>query len=79
MTSERRRISGVIHSVGNRRPELETYRYDMAGEENITQRELGVYDLATRQMVAVDGAKFKDQNIALWKRPEVRVSGPPRA
>ena len=55
----------VIHSVGNRRPELETYRYDMAGEENITQRDLGVYDLATRQMVAVDAAKFKDQNIAL--------------
>jgi len=56
----------VIHSVGNKRPELETYRYDMAGEESITQREIRIYDLNARQMVTVDAKKFKDQTLGIW-------------
>ena len=56
----------VIHSVGNKRPELETYRYDMAGEESITQREIRIYDLNARQMVTVDAEKFKDQTLGIW-------------
>ena len=56
----------VIHSVGNKRPELETYRYDMAGEESITQREIRIYDLEARQMVPVDAEKFKDQTLGIW-------------
>ena len=35
----------VIHSVGNERPQLETYKYDMPGEENVTQTELLVFDM----------------------------------
>ena len=56
----------VIHSVGNKRPELETYRYDMAGEESITQREIRIYDLNARHMVTVDAEKFKDQTLGIW-------------
>ncbi len=25
----------VVHVVGNKRPKLETYKYDMPGEENV--------------------------------------------
>ena len=43
----------VIHMVGNKRPELESYKYDMPGEENVSQPELLIYDLQERQMVEV--------------------------
>ena len=43
----------VIHSTGNDRPELETYRYDMPGEENVTQSELWIYDLPGRTATKV--------------------------
>jgi dipeptidyl aminopeptidase/acylaminoacyl peptidase len=56
----------VIHSVGNQRPELETYKYDMAGEAVITQRELRIYDFETQQMLTVDTEKFKDQQLGIW-------------
>ncbi len=56
----------VIHSVGNTRPELETYRYDMAGEETVTQREIRIYDLQTSAILTVDAGKFKDQQLGIW-------------
>src|SRR5690606_29873523 len=55
----------VIHSVGNKRPELETYRYDMPGEENVTQQELLVYDLEDRRMVKVQADAWKDQSLQI--------------
>jgi len=55
----------VIHSVGNKRPELETYKYDMPGEENVTQQELLVYDLETRTMVRVEADAWKDQSLQI--------------
>jgi dipeptidyl-peptidase 4 len=39
----------VIHVTGTTVPELETYRYDMPGEENVTQSEIVIFDLATRE------------------------------
>ena len=43
----------VIHMVGNKRPELESYKYDMPGEETVSQPELLIYDLQERGMVEV--------------------------
>ncbi|HUG39385.1 MAG TPA: DPP IV N-terminal domain-containing protein [Longimicrobiales bacterium] len=57
----------VIHSVGNKRPELESYRYDMPGEEHVTQSELWIYDLAGRRATRVewpDAWKDESLNIA---------------
>ena len=54
----------VIHSVGNDRPELERYKYDMPGEENVTQSEIWIFDLQTREGVKVQGPNpFKDQDL----------------
>ncbi len=64
----------VIHSVGNRRPELETYKYDMAGEEDITQREIRIYDLETGRMVTVDAKRFKDQQLGIWNARKFEYS-----
>ena len=61
-----RRSSGdlwVIHAVGNKRPELESYKYDMAGDKDVGQPEILIYDLEARTMVKVDAEAFKDQQL----------------
>jgi dipeptidyl-peptidase-4 len=55
----------VIHSVGNERPELETYKYDMPGEEKVSQAELLIYDIESRDMVKVQADAFQDQSISI--------------
>ena len=51
--------------MGNKRPELETYKYDMPGEENVTQSELLIYDLAARNMVQVEDDPWQDQMMSV--------------
>jgi len=61
-----RRESGelwVIHATGNKRPELETYKYDMPGEENVQQSELYIFDIESREMVKVQADAWKDQDL----------------
>jgi dipeptidyl aminopeptidase/acylaminoacyl peptidase len=54
----------VIHSVGNDRPELETYKYDMPGEDNVTQEEIWIFDVAAQEGVKVTEADpWQDQNL----------------
>ncbi len=55
----------VIHSTGNKRPELETYKYDMPGEENVTQSEIWIYDLESRSKVKVQDDPWKDQDMSI--------------
>lgn len=66
--SDQRQVADlwVIHSTGNKRPQLETYKYDMPGEVNVTQQELLVYDLPARQMTKIQADAFKDQRIGLF-------------
>lgn len=56
----------VIHSTGNTRPQLETYKYDMPGEKDVTQSHLVIYDLTRRGMVTVKAEAFKDQRIGIF-------------
>jgi len=56
----------VIHSVGNKRPQLETYKYDMPGEKDVTQQSLLVYDLPSRTMTPIKAEQFKDQRLGLF-------------
>jgi len=56
----------VIHNTGNRRPQLETYKYDMPGEAKVGQQELLVYDLPGRRMTKVQADAFKDQRIGIF-------------
>jgi len=66
--SDQRKVGDlwVIHSVGNKRPKLETYKYDMPGETDVTQQELLVYDLAGRTMVKVEAERFKDHRLGTF-------------
>jgi dipeptidyl aminopeptidase/acylaminoacyl peptidase len=67
--SDRREVGDlwVVHVVGNDRPELESYKYDMPGEENVTQTELLVFDMASREMTEIEDANiWKDQRMSVF-------------
>ncbi len=72
LTRQDRREVGdlwVVHVVGNTRPKLETYKYDMPGEENVTQTELLVFDMQDRQMTKIDDDPWKDQTMGVYSEP----------
>ncbi|MDX1393826.1 MAG: DPP IV N-terminal domain-containing protein [Gemmatimonadota bacterium] len=62
----------VIHAVGNERPQLETYKYDMPGEESVTQSEILIYDLVDRRMVEVDAGDWVDQRLFTFSARQFR-------
>ena len=66
--SDRREVGmlWVVHAVGNTRPELESYRYDMPGEENVTQTTLHVFDMEAREMRHIDDEPWKDQRMSIF-------------
>ena len=53
----------VIHSTGNERPELETYKYDLPGDTTVSQPEMLIYDLPARRLVKVRTDGWKDQRL----------------
>jgi dipeptidyl-peptidase-4 len=55
----------VINSLAEPRPTLETYRYEMPGEENIPQPEILIFDRETRTSVKVKSDQFKDQSLSI--------------
>lgn len=61
----------VINSLAEPRPELETYKYSMPGEENVPQRELIIFDIETKERTDVDVSKWKDQRLNVrWTSQE---------
>lgn len=54
----------IIHSTGNKRPELETYKYAMPGDEFVGEESIQIYDLASDKMVMVKGNRFKDESFS---------------
>ena len=72
LTRQDRRKVGelwVIHSVDNKRPQLETYKYDLPGEKNVTQTELLVYDMQARQMKRIDDDPWTDERMGVFAEP----------
>ncbi len=53
----------VINTVANPRPELETYKYNMPGEDNHYQDEILVFDMETKEHVRLDTDKWPDQSL----------------
>jgi dipeptidyl aminopeptidase/acylaminoacyl peptidase len=81
--SDQRKVEDlwVIHAMKEPRPELETYRYDMPGEENATQSELWIFDIAAQGGEQIDVSAFKDQSLSIWEarqfpRPDAREPVP---
>lgn len=71
--SDSRKVSDlyVINVLSDPRPELETYKYSMPGEENVPQNELIVFDIETRERTDIDVKKWKDQRLRVrWTSQE---------
>ncbi len=81
--SDRREVGDlwVVHVIGNDRPELETYKYDLPGEEDVTQQELLVFEMAGREMTKVEDAGiWQDQRLRVYNERQFvyRDSDEPR-
>ena len=65
--ADERKVSDlwVINSLAEPRPTLETYRYDMPGEVNVTQSEIFTFDVATHTRTKIKADKFKDQSLGI--------------
>lgn len=71
--SDSRKVSDlfVINVLSDPRPELETYKYSMPGEENVPQNELIVFDVESRERTDIDVSKWKDQRLRVrWTSQE---------
>ena len=62
----------VIHNVGHKRPELESYKYDMAGDTSVTQYEMMVYDLEEYESTMMEIDHFKDQRVGIYTKRQFR-------
>ena len=72
LTRQDRREVGdywVVHVIGNDRPQLETYRYDLPGEEDVTQSELWLFDMQDRKIKQIDDGRWQDQRMGIFNDP----------
>lgn len=53
----------VISNTARPRPTLETYRYQMPGDEGAPQTEMYIVNVATKEMRPIDVSAFKDQTV----------------
>ncbi|HYL61438.1 MAG TPA: DPP IV N-terminal domain-containing protein [Candidatus Methylomirabilis sp.] len=59
----------VIHSLSNPRPILETYPYDLPGEDLMRSHQLEILDLGTKQLVVVQAKNFPEQELRIADAP----------
>jgi dipeptidyl-peptidase-4 len=73
--SDERKVADlwVINSLANPRPTLETYRYEMPGEENQPQPEILVLDLAAKSKVKIKADKYKDPTFDIYTAPRTAL------
>jgi dipeptidyl aminopeptidase/acylaminoacyl peptidase len=65
----------VVHVVGNDRPELETYRYGLPGEEDVTQTELWLFNMESRSIAQIDDSPWADQRMGVFNDPSSAGGG----
>jgi len=59
----------VIHSLANPRPILETYPYQLPGEEQMPVQQLEMVDVASKQLVVVQAKNFSEQELRIADAP----------
>lgn len=59
----------VINSLSNPRPELESYKYQMPGEEDPNESELWIFDMRQQKGDTVPVAAFKNQTLSVVRKP----------
>ncbi len=56
----------VLNVLAKPRPELETYKYAMPGDEFVPQAELWIFDVNTKKGINPDIEKYKDQTFNVY-------------
>jgi dipeptidyl-peptidase 4 len=59
----------VIHATKTGRPELETYKYHMAGEQEFYKNEMAVFDIASKTKMEVKLDSTIQQSISIYRFP----------
>jgi dipeptidyl-peptidase-4 len=59
----------VIDALAQPRPKLETYRYAMPGEANVTQYEINAFDVASKSRTKLKADRFKDETLQIAAAP----------
>ena len=59
----------VIHSLANPRPILETYTYQLPGEDLMPVDQIEVMDVASKQLVVVQAKNFPEQELRIADAP----------
>jgi dipeptidyl-peptidase-4 len=62
----------IIHYTGDKRPQLESYKYGMPGEEDVAQYHLQVGSVVSDSVWAVDDSAFVDQEVLVGSKPQFR-------
>ncbi|MGB6683041.1 MAG: DPP IV N-terminal domain-containing protein [Candidatus Acidiferrum sp.] len=61
----------VIHSLANPRPTLESYPYNLPGEQAVPVFQIEVLDVASKQLVVVQAKNFSEQELRIEDAPLV--------
>ena len=59
----------VIDALAQPRPKLDTYRYAMPGEANVTQHEINAFDVGAKTKTTLKADRFKDQTLQIATAP----------
>jgi dipeptidyl-peptidase-4 len=60
----------VINSLSSPRPTLETYKYEMPGENQVPLDALVLFDMDAKTHTELNAGRFKDQTVSIWAAPE---------
>jgi dipeptidyl-peptidase-4 len=61
----------VINSVSEKRPTLETYKYQMPGEKDAPIDEFVLFNFAAKTQKTINTTAFKDQSLFTWSKPSL--------
>jgi dipeptidyl-peptidase-4 len=64
----------VIHATKSGRPELETYKYHMAGEQEFYKEEMLVFDMASKSKMDIKLDSTIQQSISIYRFPRKKSS-----
>ncbi|PQJ75132.1 S9 family peptidase [Polaribacter gangjinensis] len=64
----------VIHATKSGRPELETYKYHMAGEQEFYKEEMLVFDMASKSKMEIKLDSTIQQSISIYRFPRKKSS-----
>ena len=64
----------VIHTTKKGRPELETYKYHMAGEQDFYKNEMHVFDIPSKSSKQIQLDTLVQQSVSLYRYPRAKSS-----